>query len=358
MKTENFVRKEVLDLEEKEYAPKKEELKDRCDLSLNINPCGVSPRVLEKLKNIDPKRINHYYPENTELLNEIAKYTSVEKSQIMLGDGCDGCLGMIANTFINENDKIIIPVPTFHRYEFHTRIMGGMPIFIPMKNFELNNEILNSDNAKIIFLCNPNNPTGKQIKKRVLEEVIKKFRGIVVIDEALADTTNINGFEFLNKYNNLIIVRSFSKTFGLASLRIGYIISNQEIINQIKKTSSPFKVNGIAQELAIEALKDKEYIKKSTDHINRNRDFLINNLKKLGLKCTESVTTNFLVDVSNICENSKDFVDTLKKRGVLVTDATIFNVPENIYVRIAVATDEENKKFIEVLNEIKFSSNR
>lgn len=351
MEPKELVRPEIMQLEEREYALKREKIKEKCDLSLNINPCGISKRVIEKLSQIDSRKINHYYPENTELIEEIASYTRVDTNQIMLGDGCDGCLGLIANTFINKSDRIIIPTPTFHRYEFHSRIMGGIPIFVPMKNFEVDPDdiLAASPGAKMLFLCNPNNPTGRSISKEVLEEIIKNFEGIIVIDEALADVTAINGFELSKRYGNLIFVRSFSKAFGLASLRIGYVISNQSLIQEIKKTSSPFKVNGIAQELGVEVLRDKEYIKKSTDYINKNRSFLMNSLHSLGFVCTPSITTNFLVDVSKINPESKAVVEILNKRNVLVTDAGVFRVPESKYIRVAIGTEDENKKFIEVM---------
>ena len=354
MEIKKIVRKEILELEENEYAPKSKEIKDKFDLSLNINPLGISKKVLEKMTKINPTKINHYYPENYELINEISIYAGVNKDKIMLGDGCDGCLGLIANTFINKGDKVIIPIPTFHRYEFHLRIMGGLPLFIQMKNFEIDllDILEKSKDSKIIFLCNPNNPTGKPIERELLEKIISNFKGIVIVDEALADVTKINGFHLLEKYENLIFVRSFSKAFGLASLRIGYIIANENLIKQIKKTSSPFKVNGIAQELAIEALKDKEYIKESTDYLNKNRKFLIDNLKKLGLECTDSITTNFLVDISKINNNAQKVVDLLKEQDILVTDASVFKVPENKYIRIAIGTEKENKKFIEVIQNI------
>ncbi len=354
MEIKDFVRKEIIELEEHEYAPKREQMKDKYDLSLNINPCGISKRVSDRLSKIDPNKINHYYPENTELINEIAAYTGVNNEQILLGDGCDGCLGLLANTFINKGERVIIPIPTFHRYEFHTRIMGGTPVFIPMKNFEINvEEIISlSKDAKMIFLCNPNNPTGKQITKKDIEELTSKFNGVVVVDEALADVTEINGFDLLKKYENLIFVRSFSKAFGLASLRIGYVISNPEIIKQTKKTSSPFKVNGLAQELGIEALKDKEYIQYSREYINTHRSFLINHLNALGFQCTQSVATNFLVDISKIGPDSKVAVELLNKMGILVTDAATFRVPENKYIRVTIGSKNENEKFIEAMTRL------
>lgn len=353
---EKLVRIELLDASVKEYAPTKEDEKvAKYDLALNVNPYGVSEKVLSKLKVIGPKVISSYYPENVELIKEIASYVGASPEQIMLGDGGDGCLGMIAQTFVNRGDEVIIPTPTFHRYEFNARLMEGKPVFVPMKNFQLNSaEIINNvtPNSKIIFLCDPNNPTGISIDKNVKDKIIKNFSGIVVIDEALADAADINGTYLLKKYKNLIIVRSFSKTFGLASLRVGYIIAHPEIIRYIKKTSSPFKVNGVAQELAIEALRDKVYIESSKKYIQENRSFLISNLEKIGLPCTRSVTTNFLVDVSKICKNAAEIVLRLKEKGALVTDASIFRPEKDTYIRIAVARKEANTQFIRIFSDL------
>ena len=354
MNVNNLLRQEIQGFEDREYAPKKKDLDKKCDLSLNINPLGASPKAVSRLKEFDSKKLSHYYPENIELLNEIASYVNLSTDQIMLGDGCDGCLQMIASTFINKGDEVIIPTPTFHRYEFHTKMMGGKSIFVPMKNFKLNpKQILDkvTEKTKILFLCNPNNPTGMEISKEIKEEIIKNFKGIVVVDEALADATGINGASLLEKYDNLVVARSFSKTFGLASLRIGYILSSPKIIEQIKKTSSPFRVNGIAQELAIESLRDEKYISKSKEYIDSNREFLISNLNKIGLKCTDSITTNFLVDISKIFNDSTEFVKQFKEKGVLVTDAKVFRLSKNTFIRVSVASEKENKKFIEILSE-------
>ena len=146
-------------------------------------------------------------------------------------------------------------------------------------------------------------------------------------------------------------MRSFSKSFGLASLRIGYIVANSDIVNLIKKVSSPFKVNGLAQELAIEALKDREHIKKSIEFLNMERGYLIQELEKLGLPYTKSVTTNFLVNIEKLGKVD-GVIQKLWERGVLVTNAVFFRVPENRYIRVAVSTKKENRYFIKIIKEI------
>lgn len=348
----NKIRKEIEEIPTEEYAPDSRPSNLKADLSLNINPFGASKKVMKKLREIKDKEIYHYYAENKDLIKLIADYVKAKPENILIGDGCDGCLEMIAKTFIDKNDKIVIPIPTFHRYEFHTKLMGGISVFVPMNNFSLNadNVLLEArkNNAKLIFLCNPNNPTGIEIDKKEKIRLIENFSGIVVVDEALADMASINGSHLIQKYNNLMIVRSFSKSFGLASLRIGYIVANQEIINLVRKVSSPFKVNGVAQELAIESLLDKEHIKKSVEFLNKEREYLIRELKNLGLPCTASATTNLLVNIEKLGKTGS-VVNKLKQKGVLVTDASFFRIPEDKYIRIAVSSKEENQYFIKIL---------
>lgn len=350
----DLVRKEIKQMPTEEYAPKEEQLNVKSNMALNINPFRVSEKVLQKLRVLSELKVHHYYPENSDFLRLISEYVGVNKENVLIGDGCDGCIEMIAHTFIAAEDKAIIPVPTFHRYEFHTKMMGGSPVFIEMKNFKLSaDDILRqSKDAKIIFLCNPNNPTGLELEKQELSKLINNFKGIIVIDEALADATDVNGMALTKKYNNLIIVRSFSKTFGLASCRVGYAVASKEIIDQVKKVSSPFKVNGIGQELAIAALQDKEHISKSREFLETERNYLFKELDKLGLFHTKSITTNFLVDLERISSNSGKAAKILEQKGVLVTDASVFKVPKNSYVRIAVNTREENEVFVNVLAEL------
>lgn len=356
MDVKNKIRDEIKTIPTEEYASDSNLSNPKADLSLNINPFGVSPNVMSRLKKLSVKAISHYYAENGELIKLIADYVKVKPENILMGDGCDGCLEMVAKTFISKNDRVIIPVPTFHRYEFHTRLMGGLPEFVDMPDFKLPcEEILkaNSKNpAKLIFLCNPNNPTGEEIVREDKVNLLEHFDGMVVADEALADITAVNGSELIKKYKNLIIVRSFSKSFGLASLRIGYIVGHPDVINQIKKVSSPFKVNGIAQELAVEALKDKEHIKKSVRFLNQQRNYLMRELNSMGLKCTNSKTTNVLVNIEKINKDASRVVAELKSLGVLVIDASYFKVPENKYIRIAVSAEEENKIFIRTIKSL------
>src|SRR3989338_4988121 len=222
-----LVRKEIENMPIHEYAPKEKPGKVKADMSLNINPAGVSPLVIQKLRSLKETDLYHYYPENQELIRLVSKYIKAKPANVLFGDGCDGCLELVAKTFISKGDRVIIPTPTFHRYEFHTCIMGCEPVFVAMPDFiysaEAVTKMANQTGSKLIFLCNPNNPTGIEINIDEITKTLDAFDGIVVIDEALADSSEIETTRLLDRYRNLIVVRSFSKIFGLASLRIGYI---------------------------------------------------------------------------------------------------------------------------------------
>jgi len=349
------VREEIKTVPIEEYAIDSKPDNIKANLSLNINPFGVSKKVMKRLKELDSAKICCYYPENKKLIKLIAEYVKMESENILIGDGCDGCLEMIAKTFIAKNDNVVIPIPTFHRYEFHTKVMGGNCIFVQMKDFLFDADLILKEaakkNAKMIFLCDPNNPTGLEIGKEEKLKLIENFPGIVVVDEALADITSINSSRLIKENKNLIVVRSFSKSFGLASLRIGYIVADQNLISFIRKVSSPFKVNGIAQELAIEALQDKEHIKESIKFLNEERGYLISELEKMGLQCTKSTTTNFLVNIEQI-GHVKNVIINLQQKGVMVTDASFFKIHDNKYIRVAVGSKEENRFFIKTIKDI------
>lgn len=353
MTVDSKLREAIRKIEIKEYASGDNE-KYKINLSLNINPFGVSKKVLERLKTMDINKIHRYYPENRNLVQKISEKFKINTDSILLGDGCDGCLETMSKTFIEKGDNCIIPIPTFHRYEFHTRVMGGFPSFVEMKNFELNpNEVLSKidSKTKLIFLCDPNNPTGISISNKTKEKIAEEFSGIIVVDEALADMSCTNSVNLVEKYENIIIAKSFSKTFGLASLRIGYIISSPEIILNLRKTTSPFKVNGLAQELAMAVLDDSEYIKNSIKYIETNRNYLVNELEKMNIKCTKSVTTNFLADVSKLNITANQFIEILRKKSVGVVNAKAFGLNDNRYVRISVGNEAENKEFIKIIKE-------
>lgn len=330
----------------KEYGGRSVKHEIQADMSANINPSGVSPKAIERLNNLSSRHINHYYMPNSQLIGKIAEYVGLEPENIMLGDGCDGCLSMIAQTFLSKGDQVMIPVPTFHRYEFHSRLMGADCIHIPLG--ELNHEHVSASNAKILFLCNPNNPTGTTIDKDMVEGYVRRFKGLVVIDEALADGLQ-DCIDLVRKYDNLVIARTFSKVLGMAGLRIGYLAGSRGLIDVIKKVSSPFKVNGIAQEMAEAALEDKDFIRKSVEFIDEERERMLKTLREIGVRCSNSSSMNFLMSTAKISSDPDNALQILERKGVKVSPGGAFRIRDPHQVRIAVSTKRQNDHFLKTM---------
>ncbi|MBL7160135.1 MAG: histidinol-phosphate aminotransferase family protein [Candidatus Aenigmarchaeota archaeon] len=235
-----FVRKEVRELEYPEYA----------DSESSSHLAG-----------------DYIFSQDKELLAKISKHIGIDAKKIVITSGCDGGLQKIAQTFISKGDKILIPCPTFGRYEFHTKLMGGKPVFVyfdePFEfNLEKLKDIIEKEDVKLIFLCNPNNPTGHYISGDKIENFVKDADCIVVIDEALADYIGKSSANLIEKYPNVLIARTFSKFFQLANLRIGYIAAPDDLIPYILRTVSPFEVSSHSIEMAKKSFDIKNKVMK------------------------------------------------------------------------------------------------
>jgi len=351
------VNRSVKDLNYPEYAGIKKPV--RLDLSLNENQF-VSQKVLQHIRKLESKIGYYQLAQDSELILKIAKKFKINKNQILLTEGCDGALHHIAESFLGENDRVVIPIPTFGRYEFHTKIMGAKPIFINFTNFPFEfdlNKIKRqclSKRVKLIFLCNPNNPTGHHIKTKIIDEFLQGLRStIVVIDEALADYLGDTSISLVNKYQNLIVTRSFSKFYGLAGLRIGYLISNARLIKQIAKTISPFALTSLSIEAAKAVLDDKRFIDLNYQKFKESLDYLKNNLKLNFpnlLYWTNSSTSTILICASNFKRN---LYSALLKNGILTVPGKDFRgLEKQNCVRISIQDLSRMEKLIDTLKSI------
>jgi len=204
---------------------------------------------------------NYVFSQDKELIDKISNYIGTKPDQIIITAGCDGALRIIAETFISKNDNVLMPCPTFGRYEFHTKMMGGNCIFLYFDEpFEFNldkvKETIKERNIKILFLCNPNNPTGHYISQDDIEDFVKNVNCLIVIDEALADYLGETASKLIDRFPNIIVTRTFSKFFMLASLRIGYIIVSEKLKPFLMKVISPFEVSSYSIERAKEVLSE------------------------------------------------------------------------------------------------------
>lgn len=326
-------------------------------LASNENPLGCSPKVKEAIKeNID--EINRY-PDGSGyyLKKELSNFLNIPEEEIILGSGSSEVISLTIEAFVNPGEEVIYPFPSFIIYRILVLKVGGVPIEIPLEdNFSYNlDKFLKkiTPKTKIIILCNPNNPTGTIVYKDQLEKFLDKVPDniIIISDEAYFEYVEDKNFGTCCRYykdKNVVITRSFSKIYGLASLRIGYGIGKSEILNFMERIRPPFNTTGIAQVAAIAALKDINFVNLSIENNKKGKIFLYNELKKLGVEFIPT-EANFI-----LCRFKKDasvIVKELEKKGVIVRGMRSFGL-SNEYIRVTIGTEEENKIFIEKLTEI------
>lgn len=356
---QKFVRKGNLDL--KAYIPGKpiEEVQEElglteiAKLASNETPLGPSPKaVLAAEKEL---RNAHLYPEGrcTLLIREMSKKLGIEEDMITFSNGADNCIFLTASAFINEGDEIVIGDPSFFVYQTVTNIMGGKPIYVKLKNHIHDLNAMRErvgKNTKLVFVCNPNNPTGTIVKKAELDKFISQLpdHTILILDEAYfefaTDKDYPDGLDYIKQGYNVISLRTFSKIYGIAGLRIGYALGCTEFIAALNRVREPFPVSRVAQAAALAALEDEEYRERVLKNNEEGKAYLYNEFQKLGLPYAPSQTNFVFVDLKNDCQ--RVFQDLLKK-GIIIRPGNLWDC--DTCARITIGTMEQNKTFIEAL---------
>ncbi|HEY8363633.1 MAG TPA: histidinol-phosphate transaminase [Tissierellaceae bacterium] len=322
-------------------------------LASNENPLGCSPKVKEAIINsLDNISI---YPDGncTKLKEALAKKYNVDTSNILPSSGLDEMIVLITNTFVEKDDEVIMADLTFPRYHQAAEIMGGKPVIVPLKDFAFDLDgILESitSKTKIIWICNPNNPTGTIIPEKEFVEFLDKVPSniLVVSDEAYREYVTRKDYPYqteklIKKYKNLLIMRTFSKAYGLAGIRVAYTIGDEEILQYINKVRGPFNVNALAQIAAVAALEDEDFIRKTYENNVEGKKYLYEEFEKLSLKYVPSEANHILVDIER--SGQEIFVE-MQKRGVIIRPMG------GNYIRVSIGTMEENRLFIENLKEV------
>lgn len=302
--------------------------------------------------------INRYPDSKAEKLrNKIGEYIRVSADNIIAGNGSSEMIELVMKTFIESGDKILSFVPTFSMYNIFSKIYGAEFIGIETKgqvpclireNFSLDIDILiekaSEINPKLILVCNPNNPTGYLISKDEILKLLENTNSLVVVDEAYIEFADGSMIDEIENYENLIVLRTLSKALGLAGIRLGYMVSNVEIINWVNKVKSPYNLNALTQAFGIKALKNKNIISDYVKKVKTRRDSLYSELEKLGVKVYPS-STNFILFYSEI----DDLVEKLQGKGILIRK---FSGDLEGYYRVTVGDENENMEFIKSLKEI------
>jgi histidinol-phosphate aminotransferase len=354
-----LARKGILNL--KPYVPGKpiEEaqrelgLKELTKLASNENSYGPSPVTIRAIE-AELGTIFRYPDSSCTLLRSaMAKRFGIGEEMITLANGCDNIISMIGAAFINEGDEVIMAEPTFPVYESVTRIMGGSPVPVTLKNYTHDLEGMAEricSRTKLIFLCNPNNPTGTLVPKEALDQFLAYIPDgvILVLDEAyfdfISESDYPDGISLLKGDHNLIALRTFSKLYGLAGLRIGYAVANGDLIGLMERVREPFPVNRIAQAAALAALRDEKHVEKVIRANEEGKAFLYEQFKRLKIDYVPTQANFIFVDFKR---DSQEIYDALLKEGMIIRPGIIWNYPTS--ARITIGTMDENRRFIEKL---------
>jgi len=288
------------------------------------------------------------YPEvtNSELRSKIAEYIGYKNENVLVGNGSDEIIDTIGKAFIEPLDKVLIPSPTFSLYSAITRVYSGVPIIIPLTSeYMLHMEKLLSEakNAKIAIICSPNNPTGVLYPEDEIKALLDT--GIlVVLDEAYGEFSGYTGLPLINEYDNLIVMKTFSKAFGLAGFRTGYCVGSKTVIESMSKVILPYNLNMISTKTIEFAIDHADFMNEAVKRIIENRGYLFREMEKIKeVKLVPSKTNFILFEV----ENPRKIYEELIKRGILIR---YFEGKK--YLRVSVGTYENCIKFISDLKEI------
>ena len=327
------------------------------DFSSNINPLGIPISV----KKIIKKNLNiiQNYPDldSSELISSLKKYTHLEKSNLIVGNGAIEIIYNFCFAFLSEK-KVLIPIPTFQEYETAAKLNNSKISYFRTFNLSKHVDLFISQIPKngCVFICNPNNPTGKLLSKKQLLKIIqraKKLSSFVFVDECfieLVPESNESIISYVNKFDNLFVLRSLTKSFGFPGLRIGYAAASKEMVKILNKIKIPWSVNSLAQDAAKISLKNKSHLIKSKSVIKKELNYLINKIDKLdNFECYDS-STNFIL-IKTI-HNSTQLQKKLLKHKILIRDCKNFRGLNNHYFRIAVKSHKDNLKLVKALESV------
>ncbi len=336
---------------EREYG-----ISDSVKLASNENPIGPSPKavdaIMAALKNL------HRYPDgNTYHLSQrLAEKLKVASDQIVIGNGSNEIIELLAGTFVREGDEVIMPEPSFLMYEIMVQARGGSPVKVPLKDLVVDLEGMAahiSPSTRMVFVNNPNNPTGTVVSRARFEAFLEKISPevIVVTDEAYIEFVRDKecpvGIEYLDSDKNVVTLRTFSKAYGLAGLRIGYGVMKQELADLIHRVRQPFNANTLAQVGALAALDDDAFFNETIRLVHEGMEFLYQQVDKMGLRYFPSQTNFFLIDVR---QNAKGVYEKMLRRGVIIRPMNAYGY--STYIRVTAGLSEENERFVGALREV------
>jgi len=328
-------------------------------LSANESALGPSPNAIKEFNKVSKNLKRYPDSDGGFLRNILAKKFQLDSKRIILGSGSDQIFELICKVFLDKNDEVIVPEFSFIIYRIYSKIYGAKIKYAKEKNFRISiKNILSkvTKKTKIVFLANPNNPTGTIISKKELLELRRRLRSniLLVVDDAyceyVKDKNYLPGMKLFSNSKNVIVTRTFSKIYGLAGLRVGWGYGPKNLIYALNQIKPPFNINRAALFAAAESVKDIKWLNKEIEHVKRWTKIFYKNFKKLGIDTNSSYGNFLLVNFDKIKGNSKKIFLKLAENGILVRKMDVYKIKNSL--RITIGNNFENKKFIKTLRKI------
>ncbi|OGP92798.1 MAG: histidinol-phosphate transaminase [Deltaproteobacteria bacterium RBG_16_54_18] len=326
-------------------------------LNNNENPLGPPPEAREIIRRFKPPKAAIYPSGDSYYLRQkLATRQGLDPDQYLVGNGANEVIAFVIKAFCQEGDNIITADKTFAVYEWVAEFSGFEVRLVPLKNFCFDDQGMLEridERTKILFLCNPNNPTGTYWDETTLRRFLDSVSGrqIVVVDEAYFEFVEKedypNGIKLLGEYSNLVVFRTFSKMYGLAGLRIGYLVGSPEVVNVIRRTCVVYSVNEVAQEAALAALNDGDHMQRTRILVSAEKAFLLRELQRIGLETQagEGCYVMIRIPISDTLAYRK-----LMAQGVMIRSMTGFRYPN--WIRVSIGTHEAMEAFVKALRDI------
>ena len=320
-------------------------------LASNENALGPTPGAIDAIRGaLDGL---HRYPDGgaKALAARLAQKLGVSPACVFMGNGGDDVLSVLSRTFLDEGDEVVIPRPTFSPYAHVSRVMGAKVVFSPLREMRIDlDDVFTrfSGRTKIVFLCSPNNPTGGILAEGELVSFLEKLPEglLVLLDEAYGDFADDPAYpdsvSLIERFP-LVVLRSFSKIYGLAGLRVGFAVSREGVVGYMNRVREPFNVNQLAQAAALAALDDDDYKERAVALVREGREALYAAFGGMGLEFVESQANFIFVRVGD----GDAAMDALMREGVIVRPGSAFGHPE--WIRVTVGLPEENERFLSKL---------
>ncbi len=334
----------------KTYNIYNEARKEKIRLDLNENAWGCSPKVLAALTKLSIEDIS-LYPAYDSFQKQLARHYQSDTENVMISNGADDSIRCVFDCFVEKGDEILLPVPNYGMFDIYSRIRGAKIAQVSYnKNFSFPTQKLLdsiSEKIKLIIIVNPANPLGTVIAEQELFEILETAKdSLVLLDETYFHFVGKTYVPLIEKHDNLIIVQTFSKAYGLTGLRLGILFSDAKNIHHLAKVNLPFAVNSLALKAGCIALENQDFIQQVVKNVQIETEFLQRELTKLGIE-TRAGKTNFLL--MKIGDRADKVYQQLQSRGVLLRNLSKYPMLQG-YLRISIGKREDNLKLLESLH--------